>query len=293
VRAPSPCPGEPGSRRGPTRARSAETGTQRDCPTHGRLSPVRPGRIGRPGSPRDRAGRTGRKSASFHLFTTPPDRGDRLPSSVGPASRLRRGPQRGRSGPPAERRVRSRRQRTAPDPFSRSRLCSARSGGPARPTADCGPVGLGSADPDPIGPGAKPAGGRTRPNRPVSPAGRTGPKQPETWADPDWLRNSSSFARAGAAGHGPDRHADRAAGTGRIAGPGPIRPARLNPRVGTTTRCFRVRRSRVGATTSRVPIRPSLPTGSRAVGLFARARLRPRLLQARLPGRFALPRDPC
>jgi hypothetical protein len=74
----------------------AETGT---CPTHGWLPPVPPGRIGPPSSPRDRAGRTGRKSPSFPRFTTPPGPDDRPPQSGGPAGRLRRGPQRGRSRP--------------------------------------------------------------------------------------------------------------------------------------------------------------------------------------------------
>ncbi len=53
-----------------------------------------------------------------------------------------------------------------------------------------GPVSSsGSTDPgpgcQPPGPVPKPAGGRTGPDRPVTPAGGTGPRKPETGSDPD------------------------------------------------------------------------------------------------------------
>ena len=54
--------------------------------------------------------------------------------------------------------------------------------------ARCASVSVAEPHLAPPGPEAKPAGGRTGPDRPETPAGRTGPKKPETGSDPDLPR---------------------------------------------------------------------------------------------------------
>jgi hypothetical protein len=73
--------------------------------------------------------------------------------------------------------------RSRPLPLASGCDTPRRIGGPASPRVR--PVRAAPARPGPAAPLAKPARGRIGPNRPATPAGRTGPKKIETGSDSD------------------------------------------------------------------------------------------------------------